>query len=143
MPRETRKLESEDLKRAGLKATLPRLRILDVLENSRQRHMSAEDVYRTLIEMGDDVGLATVYRVLTQFENAGLVVRHRFEGGQAVFELDQGQHHDHMVCLRCGRIEEFIDEVIEERQKQIAERANFQMTDHSLYIYGICSRCGE
>ena len=112
-------MESEDLKRAGLKATLPRLRILDVLENNKQRHMSAEDVYRALLELGDDVGLATVYRVLTQFETAGLVVRHRFEGGQAVFELDQGGHHDHMVCLRCGRIEEFVDEVIEERQRQI------------------------
>ena len=135
-------MESEDLKRAGLKATLPRLRILDVLENSRQRHMSAEDVYRALLDQGEDVGLATVYRVLTQFESAGLVMRHRFEGGQAMFELDQGEHHDHMVCLRCGRIEEFFDEVIEERQAAIAARAGFQMTDHSLYIYGICSRCG-
>ena len=137
------RLESDDLKRAGLKATLPRLRILDVLENSRQRHMSAEDVYRALIDLGDDVGLATVYRVLTQFESAGLVVKHRFEGGQAVFELDQGGHHDHMVCLKCGRIEEFVDEVIEERQRAIADRARFQMTDHSLHIYGICSRCAD
>lgn len=136
-------MESDDLKRAGLKATLPRLRILGVLENSRQRHMSAEDVYRALIDLGDDVGLATVYRVLTQFEGAGLVVKHRFEGGQAVFELDQGGHHDHMVCLKCGRIEEFVDEVIEERQRAIAERARFQMTDHSLHIYGICSHCTD
>ena len=137
------RLESDDLKRAGLKATLPRLRILVVLENSGQRHMSAEDVYRALIDLGDDVGLATVYRVLTQFEGAGLVVKHRFEGGQAVFELDQGGHHDHMVCLKCGRIEEFVDEVIEERQRAIADRARFQMTDHSLHIYGICSRCAD
>jgi len=143
VPQERAGVESEDLKRAGLKATLPRLRILDVLENNKQRHMSAEDVYRALLELGDDVGLATVYRVLTQFETAGLVVRHRFEGGQAVFELDQGGHHDHMVCLRCGRIEEFVDEVIEERQRQITARARFTMTDHSLYIYGICSRCGD
>ena len=134
-------MESEDLKRAGLKATLPRLRILNVLENSRQRHLSAEEVYRALRELGDDVGLATVYRVLTQFESAGLVVKHHFEGGQAVFELDQGEHHDHMVCLKCGRIEEFVDEVIEERQRLITERAGFQMTDHSLHIYGICPRC--
>ncbi len=136
-------MESGDLKRAGLKATLPRLRILDVLENSGQRHMSAEDVYRALIDLGDDVGLATVYRVLTQFESAGLVVKHRFEGGQAVFELDQGGHHDHMVCLKCGRIQEFVDEVIEERQRLIASRAKFQMTDHSLYIYGFCSNCAS
>ena len=134
-------MESEDLKRAGLKATLPRLRILHVLESCGQRHMSAEDVYRTLLEAGEDVGLATVYRVLTQFEGAGLVVRHRFEGGQAVFELDEGKHHDHMVCLRCGRIEEFVDEVIEERQKRLSERSGFTMTDHSLYIYGICASC--
>lgn len=134
-------MDHQELKRAGLKATLPRLRILHLLESSGARHMSAEDVYRALLDAGEEVGLATVYRVLTQFESAGLVVRHHFEGGQSVFELDQGEHHDHLVCLRCGRIEEFVDEVIEERQRRIAERAGFAMTDHSLYIYGVCSKC--
>lgn len=103
--------------------------------------MSAEDLYKALLESGEDIGLATVYRVLTQFEGAGLVNRHRFEGGHSVFELDHGRHHDHMVCVECGRVDEFVDEVIEERQRAIAARLDYEMTDHSLYIYGICPAC--
>lgn len=133
--------ESQQLKNAGLKITLPRLKILHILEQSHNHHLSAEDVYKALLEMGDDVGLATVYRVLTQFEAAGLVARHNFEGGHSVFELSQGEHHDHLVCVTCGRVEEFFDEVIEQRQKIIAEQSGFQMTDHDLNIYGICAAC--
>ena len=134
-------MENQDLKKAGLKATLPRIRILQILENNSQRHMSAEDVYKALLDAGEDVGLATIYRVLTQFESAGLVTRHHFEGGHSVFELNEGAHHDHILCVSCGRIEEFVDELIEERQEKIAERLGFSMTDHSLYIYGICPSC--
>ncbi len=134
-------MESQDLKKAGLKATLPRLKILNILEKSRLRHMSAEDVYKALMETGEDVGLATVYRVLTQFESAGLVRRHHFEGGHSVFELDHGKHHDHILCIKCGRVDEFMDETIEERQRVIARKAGYDMTDHSLYIYGICTDC--
>lgn len=134
-------LEEKDLRSAGLKVTLPRLKILQLLEASNQRHMSAEDLYKALLESGEDIGLATVYRVLTQFESAGLVNRHRFEGGNSVFELDHGHHHDHMVCVECGRVDEFVDEVIEERQRAIATRLDYEMTDHSLYIYGICADC--
>ncbi|MFT4059154.1 MAG: ferric iron uptake transcriptional regulator [Legionella sp.] len=133
--------ESKQLKSAGLKITLPRLKVLQILEQSLQHHLSAEGVYKALLETGEDVGLATVYRVLTQFENAGLVVRHNFEGGHSVFELSQGAHHDHLVCVRCGCVEEFVDEIIEQRQKTIAEQAKFKMTDHALNIYGICPRC--
>ena len=129
------------MRSAGLKVTLPRLKILKLLEASGQRHLSAEDLYKELLETGEDIGLATVYRVLTQFEEAGLVNRHRFEGGQSVFEVDHGHHHDHMVCVKCGRVDEFVDDVIEERQKAIAERLEYEMTDHSLYIYGICPDC--
>ena len=118
--------------------TLPRVKILELLENSEQRHVSAEDVYKMLLENGEEIGLATVYRVLTQFEAARLVTRHNFEGGHAVFELDRGEHHDHIVCLSCGRVEEFIDETIEKRQKEIASNHNFEMVDHSLIIYGRC-----
>jgi len=132
---------SKDLRAAGLKATLPRKKILEVLESKAGQHLTAEDVYRHLMETGEDVGLATVYRVLTQFEGAGLVERHHFEGGQSVFELDQGEHHDHILCVKCGRVEEFVDDVIEERQRDIAERAGYAMTDHCLYIYGICADC--
>jgi Fur family ferric uptake transcriptional regulator len=134
-------VETQDLKKAGLKATLPRIRILQLLENAGQRHVSAEDVYKLLLDAGEDVGLATIYRVLTQFEAAGLVTRHHFEGGHSVFELNVGSHHDHLVCVRCGRIEEFIDEVIEARQRDIATRLGFTITDHALYIYGICANC--
>ncbi|CEG58113.1 ferric iron uptake transcriptional regulator [Legionella fallonii] len=133
--------ESKQLKNVGLKITLPRLKVLQILEQSHNHHLSAEGVYKALLETGEDVGLATVYRVLTQFEAAGLVSRHNFEGGHSVFELSQGPHHDHLVCVKCGLVEEFVDEIIEQRQKVIAERANFKMTDHALNIYGICPRC--
>ena len=133
--------ESQQLKNVGLKITLPRLKVLQILEQSTNHHLSAEDVYKTLLETGEDVGLATVYRVLTQFEAAGLVSRHNFEGGYSVFELSQKEHHDHLVCVKCGRVEEFVDEVIEQRQKEIAEKAHFEMTDHALNIYGICPKC--
>jgi Fur family ferric uptake transcriptional regulator len=134
-------LENQELRKAGLKVTLPRIKILEVLEGADNRHLSAEDVYKALLEAGEEVGLATVYRVLTQFENAGLVARHHFEGGHSVFELEQGQHHDHLVCVKCGRVEEFVDETIESRQKAIAEKADYDITDHCLYIYGICPAC--
>ena len=134
-------MESNDLKRVGLKATLPRLKILKVLEKRTLRHMSAEDVYRALIEEGEEIGLATVYRVLTQFEAAGLVTRHHFEGGNSIFELADGDHHDHILCVRCGKVDEFMDETIEQRQREIAEKFGYEITDHSLYIYGICAEC--
>jgi Fur family ferric uptake transcriptional regulator len=130
--------DSTDLKKAGLKATLPRLKILSILEAAHVRHMTAEDVYKHLIEAGEEVGLATVYRVLTQFEAAGLVIRHNFEGGRSVFEINQGHHHDHMVCVECGKVFEFYDSAIEERQRQVAGQADFVMDEHSLYIYGVC-----
>ena len=130
-----------DLKRAGLKATLPRLRILEMLEGSPDRHVSAEDLYRALLAAGESIGLATVYRVLTQFEQAGLVIRHNFDSGSAVFELAAGEHHDHLVCVRCSRVTEFVDETIEQRQRTIATRSGFTMTDHSLIIYGVCPDC--
>lgn len=136
-------MESQDLRKAGLKVTLPRLKVLEILESSKQRHMSAEDVYKALLEIGEEIGLATVYRVLTQFEGAGLVSRLSIDGGHAVFELEDGSHHDHLLCVRCDRIEEFIDEVIEQRQKAIAVEKGFEMTDHSLYIYGICRHCQD
>ena len=134
-------MQAQDLKKAGLKATVPRLKILEILETRKDQHMTAEDVYKALLEGNEEIGLATVYRVLTQFEAAGLVARHHFEGGQSVFELDQGEHHDHILCISCGRVDEFVDEVIEKRQRQIAEKAGYEITDHSLYIYGICSEC--
>ena len=134
-------MASQDLREAGLKATLPRMKILEIMEAEENRHLSAEDIYNILVEAGDEVGLATVYRVLTQFESAGLVTRHHFEGGTSVFELNQGKHHDHILCVKCGRVDEFVDEVIEQRQKVIAEQAGFSMTDHCLYIYGICKDC--
>ena len=133
-------MESKDLRNAGLKVTLPRLKILELLEGSKPRHVSAEDVYRILKEQGEDIGLATVYRVLTQFEAAGLVMRHHFEDGHAVFEMQHGTHHDHIVCMRCGRVDEFVDEVIEKRQKQKAEELGYKLADHSLIMYGQCTR---
>ncbi len=133
-------MDSGELKKAGLKATLPRLRILEILERADRRHMSAEDVYKALMDSGEDVGLATIYRVLTQFEAAGLVTRHHFESGQAVFEIYRGHHHDHIVCMQCGRIEEFVDEVIEQRQQEIATRLGFELTEHSLVLYGNCRK---
>jgi Fur family ferric uptake transcriptional regulator len=131
-------VQSSDLKKAGLKITLPRMKILEILESSTQRHLSAEDIYRTLIAANDDIGLATVYRVLTQFETAGLVERHHFEGGQAVFEINDGGHHDHLVCMKCGKVVEFFDETIEERQHAIAKDKGFELTDHSMILYGLC-----
>jgi Fur family ferric uptake transcriptional regulator len=133
--------ENQELRKAGLKVTLPRVKILQLLENSETRHLSAEDVYKALIDQGEEVGLATVYRVLTQFESAGLVMRHRFEGGHSVFELHTVEHHDHIVCNKCGKVEEFYDEIIEERQDKIAAEYGFEITDHSLYLYGICGEC--
>ena len=130
--------DQQDLKNAGLKATLPRLKVLSLFENSQERHLSAEDVYKILINTGEDVGLATVYRVLTQFEQAGLLIRHHFESGKAIFELNEGTHHDHIVCVKCGRVEEFYDEEIEKRQKLAATERGFKMEDHALTIYGIC-----
>lgn len=129
-------MERQDLKKAGLKVTLPRMKILELLETSSEHHLSAEDIYKMLLESGEEIGLATVYRVLTQFESAGLVERHHFEGGQAVFELDRGQHHDHMVCNRTGKVVEFYDEVIEQRQRQVAKEHGFRITGHSLILYG-------
>jgi len=133
--------ENQELRKAGLKVTLPRVKILQILENSETKHLSAEDVYKALIEADEDVGLATVYRVLTQFEQAGLVIRHHFEGGHSVFEIDSVDHHDHIVCNRCGKVEEFYDEVIEQQQEKIARKFSFKITDHSLYLYGLCSAC--
>jgi len=133
--------ENQELRNAGLKVTLPRVKILQLLENSETRHLSAEDVYKALIEADEDVGLATVYRVLTQFESAGLVMRHHFEGGHSVFELSTMEHHDHLVCSKCGIVEEFYDEVIETQQEKIAKKFGFEITDHSLYLYGICGAC--
>ena len=135
------RVESLDLKKAGLKATLPRVKILEILEQNPEHHLRAEDVYKALLDSGDDVGLATIYRVLTQFEAAGLVTRHHFEGGHAVFELNQGKHHDHILCISCGRVDEFVDEVIEERQRAIAKKRGYAITDHSLHIYGKCAEC--
>ncbi len=127
-----------DLKSIGLKATLPRLKILDLFEQSEKRHMTAEEVYRLLSEEGQDIGLATVYRVLTQFEQAGLLIRHHFDSDKAVFELNQGEHHDHLVCLQCGKVEEFFDSEIEKRQARIAKERGFTIRDHSLQIYADC-----
>ncbi len=129
-----------DLKTIGLKATLPRLKILNLFENSPVRHLAAEDVYKVLINEGMDIGLATVYRVLTQFEQAGLLIRHHFESGKAVFELNQGGHHDHLVCMQCGRVEEFFDAEIERRQIKIAKERGFTIHDHSLHIFADCTK---
>lgn len=135
------KAETQDLKDAGLKITLPRVKILKALENSVIRHVSAEDVYRMLLDNDEEIGLATVYRVLTQFEKAGLVNRHHFEGGHSVFELSPEAHHDHIVCVKCGRVEEFADREIEQRQDAIAESMGFELTDHQLNMYGLCPDC--
>lgn len=132
--------DPKDLKNAGLKATLPRLKVLSLFENSKERHLSAEDIYKIILNAGEDVGLATVYRILTQFEQAGLLIRHHFEGGKAVFELNAGGHHDHIVCVKCGRVEEFYDAEIEKRQESAAANLGFNMQDHSLTIYGICTK---
>jgi len=126
------------LKQAGLKVTLPRLKILELLQSTDFQHASAEDIYKKLLEAGEEIGLATVYRVLNQFDDAGIVTRHNFEGGKSVFELAPQQHHDHLICLDCGEVFEFADEVIEQRQKEIAQRYNIRLTNHSLYLYGHC-----
>jgi Fur family ferric uptake transcriptional regulator len=131
---------AEELKSSGLKATLPRLKVLEVFQRGERRHMSAEDVYRILINEGGDIGLATVYRVLMQFEQAGLLRRSNFESGRSVFELDEGHHHDHLVCLTCGRVEEFYDAEIEQRQRLVAQEHGFTLQDHSLALYAVCSK---
>ena len=129
-------MESTDIKNAGLKVTLPRMRILEMLDASEERHLKAEDIYKMLLDSGEEIALATVYRVLTQFETAGLVTRHHFDGGHAVFELDDGEHHDHLVDVESGRVVEFYDEVIEKRQQEIAKQHNFTITDHTMVLYG-------
>ncbi len=129
---------AEELKSSGLKATLPRIKILEIFQRGQRRHMTAEDVYKALLAEGSDIGLATVYRVLMQFEQAGLLVRSNFESGKAVFELDEGQHHDHLVCLDCGRVEEFFDAEIEQRQRTIAVQRGFELQDHALSLHAVC-----
>ena len=130
----------EELKNTGLKATIPRLKILEVFQRGKHRHMTAEDVYRILLEERSDVGLATVYRVLTQFEQAGILIRSHFESGKSVYELDDGKHHDHLVCLDCGRVEEFYDGEIEKRQHAVAKAKGFTIADHALSLYATCNR---
>ncbi len=130
----------DELKSTGLKATLPRLKILEIFQSGRQRHMTAEDVFKALLEERSDIGLATVYRVLMQFEQAGILVRSNFESGKAVYELNEGQHHDHLVCLDCGRVEEFYDAEIERRQQAIAQERGFALQEHALSLYAHCQR---
>jgi len=136
-------ISNQELRKAGLKVTLPRVKILELLENSPIHHLSAEDVYKSLLAAGEDVGLATVYRVLTQFEAAGIVERHHFEGGHSVFELKDSEHHDHIVCIDCGKVSEFHDDVIEERQLAVAKRLGYELTGHSLHLYGRCDKCAK
>ena len=136
-------MNAEDLKSVGLKVTLPRLKILEVLEKSSNHHLSAEDIYRALMEQREEVGVATIYRVLTQFEESGIVNKLNFENNQAVYELSNVEHHDHLVCVKCNIIIEFQDDVIEQHQLQIANKYGFQLTDHSLYLYGLCKTCKE
>jgi Fur family ferric uptake transcriptional regulator len=136
------KLETHNLRNAGLKVTIPRIKILQILEKQvNERHLTAEQIYKILLRDDEEIGLATVYRVLTQFESAGLVTRHHFDGGNSVFELDNGTHHDHILCMQCGKVDEFTDEVIEARQQQIADKLGYQLTDHGLYLYGLCAQC--
>ena len=129
---------NSELRKAGLKVTLPRVKILEILQDPNNQHISAEDVYKLLLEIGEDIGLATVYRVLNQFDDAGILTRHHFEGGKSVFELTGGSHHDHLVCLKCGKVIEFEDDVIEAKQLEIAEKNGIKLTHHSLYLYGEC-----
>ena len=131
---------ADELKNSGLKATLPRIKVLEVFQNTMQRHMSAEDVFKALLAEGADVGLATVYRVLMQFEQAGILSRNHFESGKAVFELNEGKHHDHLVCLQCGRVEEFYDPEIERRQARVAKERGFAISEHALYLYADCTK---
>lgn len=135
--------DQSELKSMGLKATYPRLKVLDIFRKGESRHMSAEDVYRALMADNVEIGLATVYRVLTQFEQAGLLTRSQFDSGKAVFELNEGDHHDHLVCTHCGRVEEFFDEVIERRQHNIAKEHNFLLTGHAMALYGVCPQCAS
>jgi Fur family transcriptional regulator, ferric uptake regulator len=130
----------QELKDLGLKATLPRLKVLELLQQSKTRHLTAEDIYKLLLDEGSDVGIATVYRVLTQFEQAGMVKRHHFETGKATFELNEGSHHDHLVCMDCGRVEEFFDAEIEKRQDKVAHDRGFKVMEHALYLYGHCTK---
>ena len=135
-------MDTQELRNAGLKVTLPRLKILEILENqTEERHLSAEQVYKILLAEPVEIGLATVYRVLTQFEAAGLVTRHHFEGGNSIFEINSGQHHDHILCVKCGKVDEFTDNIIETRQKEVASQLGYDLTDHSLYLYGLCRDC--
>ncbi len=134
-------MDAQDLKSAGLKVTLPRLKILEVLEKSQNHHLSAEDIYRALIEQHEEVGVATIYRVLTQFEESGIVNKLNFENNLSVYELSNVEHHDHLVCVKCNEIVEFQDDVIESHQLQIAKQYGFQLTDHALYLYGLCRSC--
>ena len=140
MPHRLRQPPPVELRASGLKNTLPRLKVLEVFRRSQKRHLSAEDVYKALLAEGSDIGLATIYRVLLQFVGAGLLQRQHFEGDKAVFELDEGLHHDHLVCVRCGRVEEFVDAEIERRQRQIAADRGFELQEHALSLYGVCSR---
>ncbi len=132
--------QADELKSSGLKATLPRLKILEVFQRTTQRHMTAEDVFKTLLADGSDIGLATVYRVLMQFEQAGILARNHFESGKSVFELNEGTHHDHLLCLTCGRVEEFFDAEIEKRQRSIATDRGFTLQEHALSLYAVCTR---
>lgn len=134
---------SKKLKQVGLKVTLPRIKILQILEQHTRQHLSAEDIYRLLLQQGDDIGVATIYRVVTQCEQAGLVRRLQFEGDRAMFELACADHHDHIVCVRCGQVEEFHDETIESRQQEIAERAGFDIEDHTMVLFGLCPQCRQ
>jgi Fur family transcriptional regulator, ferric uptake regulator len=134
-------MQDQELRNVGLKVTVPRMKILKILEDANQHHMSAEDVFKRLMEQGEDVGLATVYRVLIQFETAGLIKRHNFESGHSVYEINQGEHHDHLVCQKCGAVAEFYDETIEKQQSSVAEKLGFEITDHNHTIYGICQSC--
>lgn len=137
--------ENKQLRKAGLKVTTPRLKILETLDLGKvlDHHLSAEDVYKTLIEMGEDISLATVYRVLTQFETSGLITKHNFAGDHSVFELKPKEHHDHLVCIKCGKIEEFVDEIIEKKQILVAEKYGYKITNHVLNIYGVCPVCQQ
>lgn len=130
---------NKELKKAGLKVTLPRIKILEILQNPKNQHISAEDVYKILLEMEEEIGLATVYRVLNQFDDAGILNRHHFEGGKSVFEISHKKHHDHLVCLKCGKVVEFEDNTIERRQEEVAKANNMQLINHSLYLYGECN----
>lgn len=136
-------METQSLREVGLKVTLPRVKILEMFEKMGEssQHLSAEEVYKILLEKGEEIGLATVYRVLTQFEAAGLVTRHHFEGGNSIFELNRGDHHDHILCVKCGRVDEFVSEEIENLQGQVAGRLGYVLEDHCLYMYGVCPAC--